>query len=135
MRPPKECAISPRRTKIEGSITESFVKRIHTTMMNGLVIFIMTILLSMMLLLWQQNCRLPHGPHHTNHLSFLCMMAFRPQAVPDELRSNHILKWGQYCSHGEILRHGSQKRSTNLVLFSLARDNHIMAEAQGYANH
>jgi hypothetical protein len=42
---------------------------------------------------------------------------------------------GQYCSHGEILRHGSQKRSTNLVLFSPARDNHIMAEAQGYANH
>jgi hypothetical protein len=39
------------------------------------------------------------------------------------------------CSHGEILRHGSQKRSTNLVLFSPAGDNYIMAEAQGYANH
>jgi hypothetical protein len=31
-------------------------------MMNGMVIFIMAILLSMMLLLWQQSCRLPHGP-------------------------------------------------------------------------
>jgi hypothetical protein len=42
---------------------------------------------------------------------------------------------GQYCGHGEILRHGSQKCRTNLVLFSLARDNHITAKAQGYANH
>jgi hypothetical protein len=74
MRPPKKCAISPRRTKTEGLITGSFIKRIHTMMMNGMVIFIMTILLSMMLLLWQQSCRLPHDPHHTSHLSFLCMM-------------------------------------------------------------
>jgi hypothetical protein len=74
MRPPKKCAISPRRTKIEGPITGSLVKRIHTMMMNGMVIFIMAILLSMMLLLWQQSCRLPHGPHHTSHPSFLCMM-------------------------------------------------------------
>jgi hypothetical protein len=28
----------------------------------------------MMLLPWQQNCRLFHGPHHTSHLSFPCMM-------------------------------------------------------------
>jgi hypothetical protein len=74
MRPPKKCAISPRRTKIEGPITGSFAKRIHTMMMNDIVIFIMAILLSMMLLLWQQGCRLPHGPHHTSHLIFLCMM-------------------------------------------------------------
>jgi hypothetical protein len=74
MRPPKKCAISPRRTKTEGPITGSFIRRIHTMMMNGMVIFIMEILLSMMLLLWQQSCRLPHGPHHTSHLSFLCMM-------------------------------------------------------------
>jgi hypothetical protein len=51
MKLPKKCAISPRRTKTEGSITGSFIKRIHTTMMNGMVIFIMAILLSMMLLL------------------------------------------------------------------------------------
>jgi hypothetical protein len=76
-KPPKKCAISPRRTKTEGPITGSFVKRIHTTMMNGMVIFIMAILLSMMLLLWQQSCRLPHGSHHTNHLSFLCMMGIQ----------------------------------------------------------
>jgi hypothetical protein len=74
MRPPKKCVISPRRTKTEGPITESFIKKIHTMMMNGMVIFIMAILLSMMLLLWQQSCRLSHGPHHTSHLSFLCMM-------------------------------------------------------------
>jgi hypothetical protein len=40
------------------------------------------------------------------------------------------LHMGQYCSHGEILRHGSQNRSGNLVLFSLARDNYFMAEAK-----
>jgi hypothetical protein len=50
MRPPKKCAISPRRTKTEGPITGSFVKRIHAMMMNGMMIFIMAILLLMMLL-------------------------------------------------------------------------------------
>jgi hypothetical protein len=58
MRLLRKCVISPRRTKTEGPITGSFVKRVHTMMMNGMVIFIMTILLSMMLLLWQQSCRL-----------------------------------------------------------------------------
>jgi hypothetical protein len=38
-------------------------------MMIGMTISIMEILLLMMLLLYQQNCRLPHGPHHTSHLS------------------------------------------------------------------
>jgi hypothetical protein len=74
MRPSKKCAISPRRTKTEGPITGSFVKRIHKMMMNGMVIFIMAILFLMMLLLWQQSCKLPRGPHHISHLSFLCMM-------------------------------------------------------------
>jgi hypothetical protein len=51
------------------------------------------------------------------------------------LRSNHIFIWGQHYSHGEILRHGSQECHTNLVLFSSARNNHIMAEVEGYADH
>jgi hypothetical protein len=59
MRPPKKCVTSHRMTKTEGPSTGSFIKRIHIIMMNGMVIFIMAILLSMMLLLWQQNCRLP----------------------------------------------------------------------------
>jgi hypothetical protein len=41
---------------------------------------------------------------------------------------------GQYCSHGKVLRHGSQKRSSNLVLLSSARDNYVMAEAKGYVS-
>jgi hypothetical protein len=53
MRPPKKCITSPRMTKTEGPSTGSFIKRIHTMMMNGMVIFTMAILLSMMLLLWQ----------------------------------------------------------------------------------
>jgi hypothetical protein len=43
-------------------------------MMSGMMISIMEILLLMMLLLCQQNCRLPHGPHHTSHPSSPCMM-------------------------------------------------------------
>jgi hypothetical protein len=52
MRPLKKCVISPRMIKTEGPSTGSFVKRIYIVMMNGMVIFIMAILLSMMLLLW-----------------------------------------------------------------------------------
>jgi hypothetical protein len=74
MRLPKKCVTSPRMTKTEDPNIGNFVKKIHTMMMNGMVIFIMAIFLLMMLLSWQQNCRLPHGPHHTSHLSFLCMM-------------------------------------------------------------
>jgi hypothetical protein len=74
MRPLRKYVISPKMTKTEGFNIESFVKTIHTTMMNGMMISIMTILLLMMLLLEQQSCRLPHSPHHTSHLIFLCMM-------------------------------------------------------------
>jgi hypothetical protein len=52
MKPPKKCVTSPRMTKTEGPNTGSFVKRIHTMMMNGMVIFNMAILLLMMLLRW-----------------------------------------------------------------------------------
>jgi hypothetical protein len=53
---------------------ESFVGTIPTMMMSDMMISIMKILLLMMLLLCQQNCRLPHGPHHTSHPSSPCMM-------------------------------------------------------------
>jgi hypothetical protein len=42
---------------------------------------------------------------------------------------------GQYRSHSEILRHGSQECCTNLVLLSSARNNHIMGEAKGHTDH
>jgi hypothetical protein len=61
--------------------------------------------------------------------------ALRSEAVSDELRSNHIFIWGQYRSHGEILRHGSQECCANLILLSSARNNHIMVEAEGHADH
>jgi hypothetical protein len=51
MRPLRKCVISLKMTKIEGLNTESFVKTITTTMMNGMMISIMAILLLMMLLL------------------------------------------------------------------------------------
>jgi hypothetical protein len=57
----------------------------------------------------------------------------RSKAVSDELRSNNIFVRGQYRSHGEVLRHGNPERSPNMVFFSLARNNHVVAEAQGHA--
>jgi hypothetical protein len=37
-------------------------------------------LVLMMLLPWQQNCRLPHDPHHTSHLSSPYMMGTQIQS-------------------------------------------------------
>jgi hypothetical protein len=51
MRPLRKCVISPKMTKTEGLNTESFVKTIRETMMNGMMISIMVILLLTMLLL------------------------------------------------------------------------------------
>jgi hypothetical protein len=51
MRSLRKCVISPKMTKTKGLNIESFVKTIHTTMMNGMMISIMAILLLMMLLL------------------------------------------------------------------------------------
>jgi hypothetical protein len=104
-------------------------------MMDGMMILIMEILLLMMLLLCQQNCRLHLGLHLKNHLSFPCTTTFRSEAVSDELRSYHIFIWRQYCNHGKIFCHGSQECCINLVLLSLARNNHIMTEAKGHADY
>jgi hypothetical protein len=60
--------------------TGSFVKKAYSMKMDGMMILIMIPLLLMMLLPWQQNCRLLHGPHHTSHLSFLCMMGTQIQS-------------------------------------------------------
>jgi hypothetical protein len=66
--------------KTEGPNTGSFVKRAHSTKMNGTMILIMVPLLLMMLLLWQQNCRLSHGHNPTSHLSYPCTMGTRTQS-------------------------------------------------------
>jgi hypothetical protein len=72
-------------SKNEGPNTGSFIKKACSTMMDGMMILIMVPLLLMMLLPWQQNCRLFHGPHHTNNLSFPFMMGIQTEAVFDEL--------------------------------------------------
>jgi hypothetical protein len=51
MRPLKKCVILLKMTMTEGLNIESFVKTIHTMMMNGMMISIMAISLLMMLLL------------------------------------------------------------------------------------
>jgi hypothetical protein len=75
----KKCVILLKMNKIEGPNTGSFVKKAYSTKKDGLMILIMIPLLLMMLLPWQQNCRLPHGPHHTTHLSSPCMMGTQIQ--------------------------------------------------------
>jgi hypothetical protein len=77
---PKKCVILPKMNKIEGLNTGSFVKKAYSTRIIGMMILIMMPLLLMILLPWQQNCRLPHGLHHTSHLSFPCMMGTQIQS-------------------------------------------------------
>jgi hypothetical protein len=73
-KPLKKYAILLKTSKIEGLNIGSFIKRACSTTMDGMMILIMIHLLLMMLLPWQQNCRLSRGHHHTSHLSFQCMM-------------------------------------------------------------
>jgi hypothetical protein len=41
----------------------------------------------------------------------------------------------QHNCHGKVLRHGSPKCGPDMVLFSSAKDNHVMVEAQGHAGY
>jgi hypothetical protein len=134
-KPRKKYAILLKMSKNEGPNIGSFIKKDCLMMMDGMMIPIMEILLLMMLLLCQQNCRLHLGPHLTSRLSFPCTTGTQIRSSSDELQSNHIFIWRQYCSHGEIFRHGSQECCANLVLLSSARNNHIMSEAEGHADH
>jgi hypothetical protein len=122
-------------SRTEGLSTESFIKRASSTRMTGMRISIMEILLLMMLLLCEQKCRLHLGPRLTSPPASHVRRTLRPEAIFDELRSNHIFVWWQYYSHGEVFRHGCQECCTNLVLLSSARNNHVMAEAEGHADY
>jgi hypothetical protein len=63
----KKCVILLKMNKTEGPITGSFVRKAYLTKMDGMMILIMIPLLLMMLLPWQQNCRLSHGHNLTSH--------------------------------------------------------------------
>jgi hypothetical protein len=58
------------------------------------------------------------------------MMALESEAVSSELRSNHILIWGQHDYHGEIFRHGGQECSSDVVLFPSPGNDHVMTKAE-----
>jgi hypothetical protein len=73
MKLPKKFVILHKMSKINGPSTESFTKRASSTRMNGMKISIMEILLLMMLLLCQQNCRLHLSPRLTSHPSSPCI--------------------------------------------------------------
>jgi hypothetical protein len=70
----KKCVILFKMNKTEGLNTGSFVRKAYSTKMDGMMILIMIPLLLMMLLPWQQNCRLFHGHNPTSHLNYPCMM-------------------------------------------------------------
>jgi hypothetical protein len=53
MKPLKKCATSRRMIKDEGLNTESFVKKLQSMMIDGMMTYTMVILLLMMLLPWQ----------------------------------------------------------------------------------
>jgi hypothetical protein len=63
----KKLVILLKMTRTEGLRVESFIRRASTMRTTGMKISIMEILLLMMLLLYQQNCRLHHGPILTSH--------------------------------------------------------------------
>jgi hypothetical protein len=80
MRPLKKCVISLKMTRTQGLSIGSFVKMAHSTKMSGTMTFIMVTLHLMMLLPWQQNCRLFHGHNSTSHPSCPCKMGTRTQS-------------------------------------------------------
>jgi hypothetical protein len=90
----KRFVILLKMIRTEGICAESFIRKASTMRKTGMKISIMEILLLMMLLLYQQNCRLHHVPSL-----------------------------------------GCQECRSNLVLLSSARDNHLMAEAEGYVDN
>ena len=64
MRPLKKCVILLKMTMTGGLNIESFVKTIHTTMMNGMMISIMAILLLMMLPSVSRTAGYPMAPSY-----------------------------------------------------------------------
>jgi hypothetical protein len=76
----RKCVILLKMIMTEGPNIGSFVKRACSTKMNGTMILIMVPLLLMMLLPWQQNCRLSHGHNPTSHPGYPCTMGTRTQS-------------------------------------------------------
>jgi hypothetical protein len=77
----------------EGLNTKSFIKKLQSTMMDGMMTCTMVILLLMMLLPWQQSCRLPLGHLHTSRHSFPCMMGTLTLSHPvleGKPNANHV---------------------------------------------
>jgi hypothetical protein len=131
----RKCVILLKMIMTEGPNTGSFVKRAHSTKMNGTMIFIIVPLLLMMLLPWQQNCRLSHGHNPTSHPVTHVRWALGPKAILDEIWGNNIVIMRQRDCHGKVLRHGSPQCGSDMIFFSSIRDNHVMAEAQEHVGY
>jgi hypothetical protein len=75
----KKCVILLKMNKTEGPNKGSFVRKAYSMRMDGMMILILIPLLLMMLLPWQQNCRLSHGHNPTSHPSYPCTMGTQTQ--------------------------------------------------------
>jgi hypothetical protein len=80
MKLPNRFVILFKMTTTEGLRAESFIRKVSTMRTTGMKISIMEILLAMMLLLYQQNCKLHHGPSLTSHPSSPCMTVIQTQS-------------------------------------------------------
>jgi hypothetical protein len=74
-----KCVILLKMNKTEGHNIGSFVRKAYSMKMDGMMILIMIPLLLMMLLPWQQNCRLSHGHNPTSHPNYPCTMGTQTQ--------------------------------------------------------
>jgi hypothetical protein len=61
--------------------------------------------------------------------------AFWSEAVPYELRGDHIILWWQHCYYGKVLHHDSQECGSNVVFLPSVRNSHVMVEAEGHAGN
>jgi hypothetical protein len=130
----RKCVILLKMIMTEGINTGSFVNKAHSTKTNGTMILTMVPLLLMMLPLaaelqaitWPQSYKPPQLPMYDGH-SDLKQFLMSYEAT--------ISSYGGNAAVMAILRHGSPKCGPDMVFFSSARDNYVMAEAQGHAGY
>jgi hypothetical protein len=73
--------------------------------------------------LWPPSYKPPQLPMYDGHSN------------PKQFLMSYEATISSYGGHGKVIRHGSQKRGRDMVFLSSARDNYVVAEADGHASH
>jgi hypothetical protein len=76
---------------------------------------------------WPQSYKPPHLPMYDGHLD--------PKQFLMSYEATIYSYGGNTAVMAKSFRHGSPKCGPDMVLFSSARDNHVMTEAQGHAGY